>query len=143
MAADSRRLSVYSLLNPTETHNVHAFPTQVPNPTRQSTPESHSTLPSAPSIQHNVYINRKTTLKTLYTYYDIHTLVEYPQTDHSTPIGHLFHLDPSDWHNPTLNFAYSLGVPSGRSRTHESITCALLENEGAPVPCAVTHFTCM
>ncbi|KZP08487.1 hypothetical protein FIBSPDRAFT_901216 [Athelia psychrophila] len=97
------------------------------------------------SVQENVYLNRKTTLVKLFTYTRNAAAVEYPATHAQRPVGHLFEVDPDDWFNPRLNFAYSQGEPSG-SRTTENgkaIFCQLLvDTDGNKVPCKVSQFTC-
>ncbi|KZP03615.1 hypothetical protein FIBSPDRAFT_768689, partial [Athelia psychrophila] len=96
-------------------------------------------------VQENVYLNRKTTLVKLFTYTRNAAAVEYPATHAQRPVGHLFEVDPDDWFNPRLNFAYSQGEPSG-SRTTENgkaIFCQLLvDTDGNKVPCKVSQFTC-
>lgn len=91
----------------------------------------------------NVQLNRQTTLETVY-YYPVNTLVEYPETSVNGRIGHIFSLDPLNWINPVLNFAYSLGGSHGMSQRDRSVTTALLVDDlGDPVPCRESHTTCM
>lgn len=108
-----------------------------------------SSFPSvhAPRITPNVKLNRQTILSKLYTYDDVHSYIEYPQTsvDTSDAVGHLFRRDPENWLNPARDFAYSLGRPSGINRTYKGqpIVCALLVDEDKKlVPCVETHSTC-
>jgi hypothetical protein len=121
-----------------------------PNFSRSSTPFTVSPLrltqpPSQNRIRHNVYINRKTTLTTLYVH-PLNTNLEYPETAIGGVVGHLFTMDPSHWGNPTLSFTYSLGEPSGRSKSGAIVTCPLLVDINRPdieVPCFERHSTCM
>lgn len=95
------------------------------------------------SVQHNVKLNRQTTLATLYIYDDINAYLEYPETSATQPVGYLFRRDPRNWENPTRCFAYSLGKPSGQTRKGEEVVCALLTVEdGSKVPCIESHYTC-
>ena len=53
------------------------------------------TIPTAPStgrpsIRHDVYLNRQTTLSTLHIYEDVDVWLEYPETQTDRPIGYLF-----------------------------------------------------
>ena len=99
--------------------------------------------PVPSSIQHNVKLNRQTTLATLYIYEDIDTYLEYPETGTTRPVGYLFRRDPRNWENPTQCFAYSLGKPSGQSMRREEVVCPLLMAEdGTKVPCVESHSTC-
>jgi hypothetical protein len=101
------------------------------------------TVTSTPlSAQYNVKMNRKTTLMKLYTY-DLGSYVEYPESSAQGPIGHLFRLDPANWKNPALDFVYSRGEPSGRTKEGEVIYCRLLtDSNGTEVPCQERHTTC-
>jgi len=95
------------------------------------------------SIQHNVKLNRQTTLATLYIYEDVNAYLEYPETSATRPVGYLFRRDPRNWENPTRCFAYSLGKPSGQTRRGEEVVCLLLTTEdGTKVPCVESHSTC-
>jgi hypothetical protein len=95
------------------------------------------------SIQHNVKLNRQTTLTTLYIYEDVNAYVEYPETSATQPVGYLFRQDPHNWENPTHCFAYSLGKPSGQTRRGDEVGCLLLTTEnGTKVPCVESHSTC-
>lgn len=92
-------------------------------------------------IEHDIYINDKTKLSTLYRY-PLHTYIEYPETG-TKPVGHLFQLDPKNWVRPSLNFAYSLGKPAGQSRKSEEVFCpVLVDAEGELVPCVKHYSTC-
>lgn len=96
------------------------------------------------SVSHNVRLNRKTLLSMLYTY-ELGSYIEYPETSELNAIGHLIQLDPSQWHNPMQNFAYSYGAPSGRTKRGREVLCSLLVDSGgtgAMVPCVEMHFTC-
>ena len=96
------------------------------------------------NVQHNIKLNRKTTLSTLYTYEDSNAYIEYPDTNTDYPIGYLFRYDPCDWRNPTHNFAYSLGKPAGQSKAGQEVFLDLLVGkDGNCVPCVESHFTCI
>ena len=106
-------------------------------------PSSIQCDPLPSSIQHNVKLNRQTTLATLYIYEDIDTYLEYPETGTNRPVGYLFRRDPHNWENPIQCFAYSLGKPSGQSMRREEVVCPLLTAEdGTKVPCVESHSTC-
>ena len=103
----------------------------------------------AHEVQHNVKINRQTTLDTLYVY-PPGVMVEYPATKANDRVGHLFEMDSGvEWHNPATSFAYSLGEPKGRrvgskSGGRGALTCALLvDSQGSLVPICESHATCM
>ncbi|KAK6991924.1 hypothetical protein R3P38DRAFT_2571883 [Favolaschia claudopus] len=90
----------------------------------------------------NVAINRITTLEVLYEYPVGYTL-EYPETSSTGSIGHLFHIDPDNWEDPTLNIAYSRGGRMGRSVSGATVKCLLLvDAEGIAVDCSERHTTC-
>ncbi|KAJ6456200.1 hypothetical protein C8R45DRAFT_1056526 [Mycena sanguinolenta] len=90
---------------------------------------------------HDVFITKCTTLATLYRY-SPDTYMEYPETGQK-PVGHLFQLDPKNWVTLSLDFAYSLGIPSGRSKKTEEITCPILaDRRGNLVQCIKSHSTC-
>lgn len=92
-------------------------------------------------VEHDVIINRKTKLSTLYRY-PPNTYIEYPETSEE-PIGHLFELDPQNWQRPTLDFTYSQGKPDGQSLKTEEINCPLLVNiHGELVSCVKSFSTC-
>lgn len=139
-----------SLLHPTPEsppatpHRSHSFSEHLPStPQRLCFYPACSPSPPRLPTQRNVYLNRKTTLLTLYEH-DINAYVEYPQTSNNEPIGHLFRMDPLKWENPVLKFAYSLGYPSGHSKRGAEVTCRLLvDDTAAMVPCSERHFTCM
>ncbi|KII92936.1 hypothetical protein PLICRDRAFT_103444 [Plicaturopsis crispa FD-325 SS-3] len=112
----------------------------IPGVVRPPQPYSADILPA--QISHNIRLNRKTLLTTLYTY-PLGAYVEYPETCASDTIGHLFHLDPSDWKSPRLNMAYSMGLPGGGTKVGEEVTCVLLvDKDGRLVPCRERHWTC-
>jgi hypothetical protein len=93
--------------------------------------------------RHNAQLNQQTTLETVY-YYPVNTLVEYPETSVNGRIGHIFSLEPLNWINPILNFAYSMGGSHGMSQRDRSVTTTLLVDDlGVPVPCRESHTTCM
>jgi hypothetical protein len=98
---------------------------------------------SQPTIEHDIGLNRKTRLRTLFRH-SLGTIVEYPETHHSGYIGHLFKVSPDDWSNPQLNFAYSQGPPTGLTKSGHHVWCPLLvDNNGEKVPCQEVHSTCM
>ena len=127
----SRRLNISDLLNPIPTVDSLG-----------SSANKDGTTPAPVSVRHNVKLNRKTTLVRLYTY-PLGSYVEYPQSSAQGPVGHLFRVDPAKWENPVLNFAYSRGEPSGRTRNGEVVYCEILvDNDGIRVPCQERHTTC-
>ena len=130
-------INYFSLDNyPTERSQVHTPLIRQPLPSRNSA--------SPANTRHDIKLNRKTTLSTLYTYEDTNVYVEYPDTNPNYPVGYLFRCDPRDWQNPTRNFAYSLGKPGGQSKMGEEVNSDLLVGiDGRPVPCVESHFTCM
>ncbi|KZP19049.1 hypothetical protein FIBSPDRAFT_955798 [Athelia psychrophila] len=94
------------------------------------------------SVKDDVYLNRETTLARLFTYAQCITL-EYPATNCNRPVGHLFEVDPDNWVNPRLNFAYSQGGPSGSSKRGREMFCKLLVDvDGNEVPCKISQYTC-
>jgi hypothetical protein len=107
--------------------------------------EQGTTLPPAsmPEITYNIRLNRQTVLSALYRYDDIQACVEYPKTSPPSgdPVGYLFRRDPQHWENLSLNFAYSLGKPSGWNK--EIYFDLLCGANGAPVPCIENHSTCI
>lgn len=116
-----------------------AIPMQLP----RFITSSLSSADSFVNIRHNVSLNRKTTLKTLF-HYPLGTVVEYPETSADSAIGHLFDVSPDDWSNPRLDFIYSQGKPAGRTKQGNHIFCELLvDGNGVKVPCRELHFTCM
>lgn len=129
---------------PTERSQVHLAPL-IRQPVLDG-PSGNSLPVSAPpsNTQHNIKLNRKTTLSTLYTYEDSNVYVEYPDTNPNHPVGYLFRCDPCDWQNPIRNFAYSLGKPAGQSKIGEEVFSDLLvDKDGNRVPCVESHFTCI
>lgn len=103
---------------------------------------SHSSSPK-PTVRHNVYLNCKTTLTTLYTH-PLGTCLEYPETLANSSVGHLFKMDPDNWSNPTISFVYSLGRPCRRSKLGADVSCCLIVNkDNQNVPCFERHVTCM
>lgn len=141
-------LSISQMLNPEQGHpssalstTVSPIPTTSISPPIQDDPGDSNIL----SVEENVYLNRKTTLVKLFTYTRNAASIEYPATHAQRPVGHLFEIDPDNWFNPRLNFAYSQGEPSG-SRTTErgkALSCPLLvDADGNAVPCKVSQFTC-
>jgi hypothetical protein len=149
----SRRLTISELLNPDRSDqaleatalSVHlpALPFDFTSAGPHSAPQQ--SVGSNPiSLEYNVYINRQTTLVTLFRY-GLDAFVEYPESSEHGPVGHLFAMDPDNtdnWNNPALNIVYSRGEPSGR--TKRPVLCPLLVDiHGAKVPCWERHTTCM
>ncbi|KAJ7032105.1 hypothetical protein C8F04DRAFT_1185343 [Mycena alexandri] len=101
---------------------------------------SHEHHPPAIEIEikrsTNVVINRQTTLETLYEYPRGYIL-EYPETSSTGCIGHLFHMDPNDWQDPTLNIAYSRGGCMGAESLGETF-----DAQGNEIQCFERHSTC-
>ena len=117
-----------------------------PSPSARTLSPTSFPLNSAPIVQTDIKLNRKTTLSTLYRYEDIQAYVEYPETHPDDPVGYLFRHDPNNWLDPARDFAYSLGSPSGRTKRGDEVTCHLLHNVGDItdlVPCVGSHYTCM
>lgn len=110
-----------------------------------ATPPNTNPLPIVPldtTVCHNIQINRQTTLETVY-HYTLNTLLEYPETSTDGSVGHVFTLDPQEWINPVLNFAYSLGGSHGMSQKSKTIkVAALVDASGDQVPCREMHTTC-
>jgi hypothetical protein len=137
------------MMESTTTCNGDLPLTQVRSPARSSStslPRSRSRTPS-PNAQrtteHSIFLNRKTTLKTLYRY-PLGAVVEYPETSVEGSVGHLFEVSLDDWSNPRMNFVYSQGEPSGRTKRGSTIWCELLvDSDGTKVPCQEVHSTCM
>ncbi|KAF7981503.1 hypothetical protein HWV62_33057 [Athelia sp. TMB] len=137
-----------SVLPNTHVPSTSTFPGSIAS-SRSPSPQDASLVagmdaPGVLSVQENVFLNRKTTLARLYTYAR-GVNVEYPTTDTGRPIGHLFEIDPNNWFNPRLSFAYSQGEPCGNqtSRNGGDIFCALLvDKDGQRVPCKISQYTC-
>jgi hypothetical protein len=144
-------LPLTDLLNPLPRHSAEPSPpTQYDLPAPQnipvlSPPRSHATSP-LPNVQptvHSVRLNRKTKLHLLFRYSQ-GTVVEYPETSAEGPVGHLFEVSPDDWTSPRLNFTYSQGAPTGRTKAGSHVFCPLLvDDNGEMVPCQEVHSTCM
>jgi hypothetical protein len=117
-----------------------------PSPTHFSPVAFPSAVTSAVRVMTDVKLNHVTTLSHLYIYEDIHACIEYPKMSEGASIGHLFLQDPENWQDPSHNFAYSLGLPSGHTKGGEEVTCLVLHEKGNDsklVPCVQHHFTCM
>ena len=131
---------------PSPTHHNVRVRSPLETPPVISPPRSHTSSPALHhilSVKHEVHLNQKTVLQTLY-HYPPGTMVEYPETSAEGCIGHLFEVAPDNWYNPRLNFAYSQGAPTGRTKVGEHVSCALLVDEdGNEVPCREVHSTCM
>ncbi|KAG6808641.1 hypothetical protein H0H92_003423 [Tricholoma furcatifolium] len=152
-ATPPRRRSTPSILATTPRRSTPSAPT---TPSQRSTPFSQRTTPAQSprsprrvspllfevEVEREVKLNRQTTLSALHRHHDPQAYVEYPETGEE-PVGYLFRRDPQDWKNPTRDFAYSLGLPSGRTQVGKEATCLLLvDSSGTPVPCVQSHFTC-
>jgi hypothetical protein len=120
------------------------YSTQLDPPTL-SPPRSHTSSPTRsdqPSVRHHVLLNQKTTLVSLY-HHPRGTIIEYPETSSKGSIGHLFEVAPENWSNPRLNFVYSQGPPTGRTKAGDHVRCTLLvDDKGEEVPCREIHATC-
>lgn len=94
-------------------------------------------------VRHNVRVNRRTTLSTLYIYQP-GTSIEYPVTSSKEYVGHLFSVPKtSQWYNPIQDVLYSRGPPSGSSHAGNDVYCEILVTaDGEKVPCRVSHWTC-
>ena len=118
---------------------------QVSSHLHPATPPNTNTLPIVPldtTVCHNIQINRQTTLETVY-HYTLNTLLEYLETSTDGSVGHVFTLDPQEWINPVLNFAYSLGGSHGMSQKSKTIKVgALVDVSGDQVPCREMHTMC-
>jgi len=139
-------------------HHVQSSPPSYPNQRNSRLPSSpqdllvlspHQSRTSSPApsplptIERDVRLNRKTTLRTLFRY-PLGTTIEYPETSSNGSVGHLFEVAPDEWSNPHLNFAYSQGAPTGRTQTGNYTFCSLLvDDNGEEVPCQEVHATCM
>lgn len=96
------------------------------------------------SLIHKYYeLNRKTTLSSVYCY-SVDTILEYPETGVGPKdlVGHLFEMRTDAWLSPSCDFAYSRGIPSGK--TSYTVTIPLLVDSitGEPVPCLTRYATC-
>ncbi|KAF8214711.1 hypothetical protein K438DRAFT_1749804 [Mycena galopus ATCC 62051] len=90
----------------------------------------------------NVKINRITTLEVLYEY-PAGYILEYPETSSTGYIGHLFRMDPNEWHDPILNVAYSRGGRMGQTVSTAVVKCDILvDSTGKQVDCSERHTTC-
>ncbi|KAK0464266.1 uncharacterized protein EV420DRAFT_1263295 [Desarmillaria tabescens] len=97
---------------------------------------SESSL-AATRIEHNIQLNGRTTLKTLY-HYPVDKVIQYPETSEEMGggnIGHLFTMSSGKQvYNPLKDFAYSLGDPGSAGR--KNVHIYLLQDDcGKPVPC--------
>lgn len=116
--------------------------THTPQSPLEVLPSSPKSSPSLPSVRYDVVLNRKTTLRRLFTH-PRDTALEYPETVNGGSVGHLFEVSPANWISPTTSFAYSLGAPSGRTTIGDSLLCPLLvDSFGTQVPCVERHYTC-
>ncbi|KAJ7586091.1 hypothetical protein C8J56DRAFT_1052446 [Mycena floridula] len=98
--------------------------------------------PPGVTVQHNVQLNRDTTLSEPWIYPKGHK-PEYPATSPSdeTSIGHLITMDESAaWSSPSLDFAYSLGYPRGAR--DNVMVYPLRDQDGNEVACRRTYSTC-
>ncbi|KAF9029442.1 hypothetical protein BDZ89DRAFT_1249203 [Hymenopellis radicata] len=113
------------------------------------TPSNLADLFTGNSTPSRVYLDveatSRTTLSRLYVYDDLDAYVDLPETGFPQPIGYLFHMDPKNWYNPMLDFAYSRGPPSGRTlagQVDESCTLYIDAQTRLDVPCQERHYTC-
>ena len=136
-------LSIQDLLNPAPAHVFCPGVSPAREPHTQSlsssSPSRGSSVPSPSGLlfdlEHNIKINRTTSVSKLFRY-PLDTIIEYPETSVNGAIGHLFDISPDNWLNPRLNFAYSQGKPSGRTKRGHEVYCDVLVNEdGVQVPC--------
>jgi hypothetical protein len=135
----SRHLAISDLLNPILPSSSSSLSVESNN--SEPIPEMVTLAPA--SVQYNVKLNCKMTLMKLY-HYDLSSYVEYPKSSMQGPIGHLFHVNPMNWENPALNFAYSCRKPSGHTKEEEVVYCILLtDGNGEEVPCQECHTICM
>jgi len=133
MESLSHVISYFKLDRGTEQHRGSTIPRLINSP-----------LVPGPTIRRNVYINHKTMLSVLYTYEDLNTWIEYPETNPDRPVGYLFCCNPLKWDNPVRNFAYSLSRPSGQTRRGQEVEHPLLVDKyDQKVLCVVEHSTCM
>ncbi len=98
-------------------------------------------------VEEDYRLNRQTTLSRLYVFDEIDAYVEYPECHETHPVGYLFRCNLDNWLNPTRNFAYSLGLPSGTTRQSRQgglINVRPLKNSltGKSVACIEHHSTC-
>ncbi|PPQ81257.1 hypothetical protein CVT24_012240 [Panaeolus cyanescens] len=61
-------------------------------------------------VRHNVRISRKTVLDTVYTYDNVDTCVEYPETGATNPVGYLFRQSSESWENPHSDIGQGIKV---------------------------------
>ena len=140
-------LSIQDLLNPASADIFHPGVSPAREPHAQSLSSSSSpsrggSVPLSELFEHNIKINRTTSVSKLFRY-PLGTIIEYAETSVNGAIGHLFKVSPDNWLNPRLNFAYSQGKPSGRTKRGHHVYCDVLVNEdGVQVPCRESHFTC-
>lgn len=66
------------------------------------------------STTHNIILNNKTTLDTLF-HYGQGAVLKYPDTSAKGAVSHLFELSLNNWTSLKSNFAYSQGAPTGRT----------------------------
>lgn len=98
-------------------------------------------------VEEDYRLNWQTTLSCLYVFDEIDAYVEYPECHETHPVGYLFRCNLNNWLNPTRNFAYSLGLPSGTTRQTRQgglINVRPLKNSltGESVACIEHHSTC-
>ncbi|KAK7015645.1 hypothetical protein R3P38DRAFT_3321572 [Favolaschia claudopus] len=150
------RLAIRNLLTDCEPGGGRASSSQIPSsvspasshlgpPSVDTACFQKSPTPETPAVvkrRTNVAVNRITTLEVLYEYPVGYTL-EYPETSSTGSIGHLFHIDPDNWEDSNLEYAYSRGGRMGRSVLGATVKCLLLvDAEGIAVDCSERHTTC-
>lgn len=108
-----------------------AFEDTVPAPpaiTRIYQPQpAHWFTPDECARGDNV-INRQTRIDAI-VHHPLDAIVEYPETGATaaSAVGHIYSVNPQEFHHPSLNIQYSRGGIQG-GRAH--VTCNLLRNNG-------------
>ena len=108
------------------------FEDAVPAPPRISwtyQPQPTHWFMSAERTRGDNGVNRQMKIDAV-VYHPLDAIVEYPETG-ATPgsaIGHIFSVNPQDFHHPRLNIQYSLGGIQG-GRAH--VTCKFLCDNGS------------
>lgn len=129
----------YSLTTLPVDYAVEPDISQLPFPDNPSAADPNSPI----EVRHNIKINRRTTLGTLYVY-PPGALLEYPSTSSTGYVGHLFNISKStQWYNPIKDVLYSRGKPDGQTKTGSEVFCdVLVTADGIKVPCQESHSTC-
>ncbi|KAF9014841.1 hypothetical protein BDZ89DRAFT_1046255, partial [Hymenopellis radicata] len=114
------------------------------HPPISSTHHNPLALQQPTQIYHNVKTSSRTTLHKLYLYESPNVFIDYPET-HPNGIGYLLRQDLDNWGGAQVimgNCAYSLNAPKGQTQMGDSITHALFQVNGRPIPCVEAHKTC-